>query len=73
MLQIGSTGGCLPIRNVCLFNDGKGALKNITRRLPELLPELLVVCVYGGLVRVPTLRQEPYLALLMLPLKVKSL
>lgn len=42
-----STEGCLPIRNVCLFNDRKGAFKNITRRLPEQLPELPAICVYA--------------------------
>lgn len=53
MLQVYSTEGCLPISNVCLFNDGKGALKNIMRRLPELLPELpeICVCCSGGGVR----------------------
>lgn len=38
----------LPIKNVCLFSDGWGALKNIMRRLPALLPELLEMCVCGG-------------------------
>lgn len=45
MLRVGSTEGCLPIRNVCLFNDGKGAFKNIMRRLSEQLPELPEMCV----------------------------
>lgn len=45
MLRVCSTEGCLPIRNVCLFNDGKGAFKNIMRRLPEQLPELPEECV----------------------------
>lgn len=45
ILRVYSTEGCLPIRNVCLFNDGKGAFKNIMRRLPEQLPELPEMCV----------------------------
>lgn len=32
---------------MCLFNDGKGAFKNITRRLPAQLPELPEICVYA--------------------------
>lgn len=48
MLRVCSTEGCLPIRNVCLFNDGKGALKSIMRRLPEQLPELPEICVDIG-------------------------
>ena len=52
MLQVCSTEGCLPIRNVCLFKDGKGAFKNIMRRLPVQLPELPEICVYlQGIVR----------------------
>lgn len=45
MLRVCSTEGCLPIRNVCLFNDGKGAFKNIMRRLSEQLLELPEMCV----------------------------
>lgn len=53
MLRVCSTEGCLPIRNVCLFNDGKRAFKNIMRRLPEQLPELPEIRVYVcGLVEV---------------------
>lgn len=47
ILRACSTEGCLPIRNVCLFNDGKGAFKSIMRRLPEQLPELPEICVYA--------------------------
>lgn len=46
MLGVCSAEGCLPIRNVCLFNDGKGAFKNIMRRFPEQLPELPEIWVY---------------------------